>query len=249
MHLHPLGSTGPDVVLIHGIPGSAKSWWGSAELLATSHRVWVPDLLGFGESPRSSSLEAESQAAALDRALAEAQVTKASIVGHDFGGPIAMSLYRRRPQLFESLTLMATNAFPDTPIPIPLSAVTWPIVGDAMSRIVFSKPSLRAMLWRYGGSQLGDPAAVRTIFTGSLRELEARYRDYPAILQTVDVPTLIVWGDNDPFFPIEMAYRIGDLLRDVTVITLAGGHFLPETHPSEIAALVSELVRRQTRCL
>jgi len=82
-----------------------------AELLAPANDVVVPDLLGFGRSPRPDELHPEAQAAALEDALGRAGINRATLVGHDFGGPISLSLYRRRPELFGSLALMATNAF------------------------------------------------------------------------------------------------------------------------------------------
>lgn len=133
------------LVLIHGIPGSHGSWDRVAERLAPANDVVVPDLLGFGRSPRPDELHAEAQAAALEDALGRAGIKRATIVGHDVGGPISLSLYRRRPDLFGSLALMATNAFPDTPIPFPLSTITLPVVGNVMARSLFSSPAL--MLW------------------------------------------------------------------------------------------------------
>jgi pimeloyl-ACP methyl ester carboxylesterase len=247
MHLHRLGTAGPQVVLIHGIPGSAQGWMPVAELLSEDHRVCVPDLLGFGASPTPPGIDAGAQAAALEHALAAASVEKATIVGHDFGGPIALSLYERHPHLFQALALMATNAFPDTPIPFPLNTVAWRIVGTGIARVLFSKLALRAMLWRYGGNHVSDATSVRRIFTESLQELDARYRAYPSILQRVEVPTLVVWGDKDPFFPLEIGRRTAALGRDFELAILeGGGHFLPEQLPVEVASAIRDLASRAT---
>ena len=245
MKLHADGPRdGPAVVLVHGIPGSAAGWRVVAGDLARDHRVVVPDLLGFGASPRPAILAAPAQAAALARALGESGVTRAAFVGHDFGGPVVLSLYADRPELFTHLALMSTNAFPDTPIPFPLATVTWPWVGRAMARALFSGIALRMMLWRYGGRHLGDAGSVRTIFTDALRHLEQRYRHYPGVMESVRVPALVAWGARDPFFPIAQAHRTAAALRGSELHVLPGaGHFLPEERPLDVARLVRALVR------
>ena len=245
MHLHRHGSHGPPVVLIHGIPGSFRVWREVAEKLATEHLVLIPDLLGFGEGDPVSELDADAQAEALAGALNEAAIDRATIVGHDFGGPVAMSLYSARPELFHGFGLLATNAFPDTPIPFPLSTVNWPVVGDAMARMIFSAPSLKMMLRMYGSSELGNPVSVRAIFTDALQNLQARYERYPAILRDVSVPSLVLWGDRDPFFPVAQGRRLANLLEDVEFeIIERVGHFLPEQRPDAVAASIARLVAR-----
>jgi pimeloyl-ACP methyl ester carboxylesterase len=248
MFFHRFGEpSAPTVVLLHGIPGSAASWHDVAKQLASDHDVVVPDLLGFGKSPRPEEIHAEAQAVELDAALDRAGIQRAAVVGHDFGGPIALSLYRRRPELFTSLALMATNTFPDTPIPFPLSAVNLPLVGDLVARVLFSGPALKQMLRRYGGTHLGEAVSVRRIFTHSLQNLDELYRDYPAILATVKVPALVVWGDNDPFFPVAQGEGTASLLPDAEILVLTGaGHFLPEQKPDEVADALAALDARTT---
>src|SRR5688500_12006781 len=146
MFIERLGDpSSPKVLLLHGVPGSAAVWTPVVEKLSGDYEVIVPDLLGFGRSAMMPDLHATAQAEALRHALQEAGIGRAIFVGHDFGGPVSLSLYRAKPDLFSGLVLMATNAFPDTPIPFPLNAVTLPLVGDLMARILFSSCALRAL--------------------------------------------------------------------------------------------------------
>lgn len=242
------GSEGPAVVLIHGIPGSSDVWVGVEEALAPDHRVFVPDLLGFGASPRPRSAEelwADGQAAALANALDAAKITVACIVGHDFGGPVALALSQQRPDLFRSCGLLATNTFPDTPIPLPIRAASWPLVGRLAGRALFSGPSLALML-RQGSSAalrpevyLGDDAqraAIGTIFTHALRNLSDLYTPTEQALRALDMPVLVGWGDSDPFFSVEQGERTAAAtLRGRLVVYRGAGHFLPSERPVELA--------------
>lgn len=252
--------SGKSVVLLHGIPGSGRNWNGVADGLSDDHDVIVPDLLGFGGSSRPATLEAlhaDAQASALADLLDEIEVSGAIVVGHDFGGPIALLLAAKRPDLVSHLGLLATNAFTDTPIPFPLSAVTWPLVGNAASGLLFSRPSL-AMMLKSGtrkpnkrldaSAYLGDKGqvrSIRTIFGGSLSGLRTLYGPVEAALKSVHVPSIVVWGDRDPFFPVRQGERTAQALRAPLEVLEGAGHFLPEERPDEVAAAIRALEKME----
>lgn len=240
MFVHRFGTAGPLVVLLHGIPGSAVDWKNVAELLARDHRVMVPDLIGFGRSPRAERIE-ELWADAQAQALAPLMDEPAVVAGHDYGGPVALTLYRARPDLFTRLILMATNGFADTPIPLPIRAVTWPLVGPIAERVLMSRPGLR-MVGR-GHADVGDSAqarATRRIFAAALRELPARYRPIEALLPELGVPVTVLWGDRDPFFTLEQGERLAAAIPRAELRVLNdAGHFLPAERPAEVAAAIA----------
>ena len=254
--LRQSGSKGPALVLIHGIPGSAGVWDRVAQALAPDHRVFVPDLLGFGSSPRprrADELWADRQATALANTLDTVKVTGACIVGHDFGGPVALALSQQRPDLLGSCGLLASNTFPDTPIPLPIRAVTWPLVGGVAAGALFSAASLALMLRRGSSTPLqtevylGDDAqrtAIRTIFSHALRNLSELYIATQQALDELDVPVLVGWGDRDPFFPVEQGERTAAAARRGRLAVYTGaGHFLPSERPAELARDIRALAR------
>ena len=251
MHIETSGD-GEPVVLLHGIPGSGAIW--EAVTRRLTQRVVVPDLIGFGRSPRAvgiDDLDPVAQVTALEQALAGAGVGRAVFAAHDYGVPVALTLYGRRPDLFAGLVLAAGNAFTDTPIPLPIRAVTWPLVGGIAGRLLFSGPSLALML-RQGSTvaldrerYLGDDAqrrAIAAIFTAALRELERRYAELEAVLTRVDVPTVVIWGDEDPFFPLREGERLAAAIRGARLRVVEGrGHFLPEEAPVALADAIASV--------
>ena len=89
---------GHPLVLLHGFPGNSADWTAVADRLVHGHRVIVPDLLGFGASDRPAAftdLWADAQAEALVAALDARAVGHFALVGHDYGGPVALRLPRR----------------------------------------------------------------------------------------------------------------------------------------------------------
>jgi pimeloyl-ACP methyl ester carboxylesterase len=239
-------------LLIHGIPGSAAAWDPVAARLAEHHSVLAPDLLGFRGSrgpDHPDGLLAPGQARHLLALLDDEGIDRVLVVGHDFGGPVAVHLAAAAPERVAGLALFATNAFPDTPIPFPLSLVNAPVVGGLAARLLFSRPSLALMLRRGTGTpsvpmdvdrSIGDRhqrAAIAAIFTQSLRRLDELYRPVEAALASLAVPALVGWGDRDPFFPLAVGRRTAALIPDARFHLYAGaGHFLPEERPAEVAA-------------
>ncbi|MDP8930261.1 MAG: alpha/beta hydrolase [Actinomycetota bacterium] len=129
---------GPAVLLVHGIPGSSGVWAEvSTGLVDAGFRVLAPDLLGFGASDQPVSLDelwVAAQTTALAHVLDAFDAAPAITVGHDYGAPTSVMLARREPNAVSGLVLAAGNLFTDTPIPVPLNTVTWPLIGGLTGR-------------------------------------------------------------------------------------------------------------------
>lgn len=212
----------------------------------------APDLLGFGGQPLPPSrdaLLAPGQARHLLELLDRERIEKAIVVAHDFGGPVAAHLLHIAPSRVSALALFATNAFPDTRIPFPLSLVKAPLLGPLAARLLFSrrslammvrrgvgKPATRLELNRYLGGK-GQRAAIASIFEASLRRLGELYVPVEHAFATAGVPALVGWGDRDPFFPVAIGRRTAELLPDARFRLYEGaGHFLPDERPNELSA-------------
>jgi pimeloyl-ACP methyl ester carboxylesterase len=244
-------------VLLHGVPGSSAVWRGVAAVLGPAATVLRPDLAGFGGSALPADAEqllAPAQAAHVLRAMDAAGVERAVVAGHDFGGPVAAHLWALAPERVTALALLSTNAFPDTPVPFPLSTVRWPVVGRGAARVLFSAPSVAGMVaagtgrpwqWPDVRAAVGGRAqrrATASVFAASLRRLEELYAPVQQVLRTVTVPTLVAWGTRDPFFPVELGRRTAALVPGARFVVHDGaGHFLPQERPEEVARELAAL--------
>ncbi len=101
---------GPPVVLIHGMVNSSRHWEKVALLLAERYSVIAPDLIGHGDSagPRGDySLGAH--ASRIRDLLAVLGIDRATMVGHSYGGGVAMQFFWQFPQRTERLALISSG--------------------------------------------------------------------------------------------------------------------------------------------
>ena len=248
--------SGSPVVLLHGFPGNGSDWEAVAERLTDRHRVVIVDLLGFGSSHAPSSFEevwADSQARALAMTLDRITIDRAAVVGHDMGGPVALTFYREFPQRVTHLGLLSTNTFDDTPVDFPLSLVRVPTLGRVVERVLFSRASLD-LLGRAASRTTGirparntrsEANTIRTIFGNVLRELPRLYGPVRAVLPTISIPTVVMWGDRDMFFSVEQGQRTADAIPNAEFVLLEGcGHFPPIERTDAVAAALLDLLTR-----
>ena len=248
------------LLLLHGIPGWRGNWARVANRLGSDFRVVVPDLMGFGESgPAPDDNHAAGQARALVCLLDAIGLESVHLAGFDFGGPIAVTLLREHPARVRSLALLATNLFTDTPVPVPLRVARVPIAGDLAFRIMMGRAGQR-MLWipatrnrrafpwsRYRRVLQFDQGvtSTRQIFLHSLRHLERLYRPIEAHLPRITVPTTVLWGTADPFFPVSVGRRTAAAIPGSRYLEVDNcGHFIPEEQPDLVARELARLAGR-----
>jgi pimeloyl-ACP methyl ester carboxylesterase len=254
------GEVGPMVVLLHGIPGSRKTFAHVGECLGKSCRVVVPDLLGFGDSPDAPAhYHATEHAEVLVEFLGKLGIDDLHLVGFDFGGPTAICIAAKLGRRVRSLTVAATNIFPDTPIPPPLRLAKVPLLGWLFFRLAFGTLGLMAMWLAAVADRAAFPFAkyrmalrghgtrtTRRIFLSSMRDLPGLYGEVERLAKTLRLPSVVLWGDKDPFFPTAVGERTAKTLGAELLVLSGCGHFAPEERPAETAAAIAELIARSS---
>ncbi len=229
---------GVPVVLLHGLGASGRVFdrrvFGGA-------RVIVPDLPGCGRSGRWASLEPSAIARALRDELARRGVDRFRLVGHSFGGLVALELAAQNPDALVELTLASV------PVQgVPLELQLWlasplaPFSGPWIAAVARTRPALEAYLRGLWGTvtALAEPhvdvyaESARNEHFGAvvvegLREV-ARYRFEVEVLRRVRAPVRVVWGAADRLVPVEVGRSLAAGFG-VELEVLAGvGHCVPE---------------------
>jgi esterase len=105
LHYQELGS-GPPLVILHGLFGSAANWRAVARGLAGRYRVILADLRNHGASPHAPSMDYRDQAADVGALLHSLGLERASLIGHSMGGKVAMTLALTAPERVERLVVV-----------------------------------------------------------------------------------------------------------------------------------------------
>ncbi|MFO0634543.1 MAG: alpha/beta hydrolase [Nannocystaceae bacterium] len=205
--------------------------------------------------PRPRRGPTRAHADALSSWLRARGVDELHLVGFDFGGPTAVLLAAQH--RVRSLTLAATNLFPDTPVPLPLRLAKLPGLGALMYRLALGRAGQMAM-WRAAvADRTAFPFAryrallrdntvrsTRRIFYASMRDLPGLYGEVARAAAALRVPAAVLWGDRDPFFPLAIGERTAETLGAELHVLRGCGHFVPEERPVEMARVIAALVEQ-----
>ncbi len=259
---------GAPFLLLHGIPGSSYTWECVGTQLSDHYRVIIPDLMGFGESdPPSGDYYMPDQAKALKRLLDTLAIDSLFVAGHDFGGPVALTMMRLFPELqVDGLVLSQTNVFTDTPIPLPLKAARLPVIATPVFWLMIGNlPSLymtyiaaayqkENLPWTEFRRHLTSHGIhlTRRIFQRSLSDLPGNYGEIQAFLSKIAIPTLVLWAANDPFFTVATGERVQRAIAESSLkVYDHTGHFVPEERSQQVSEDIvkyfSEYERRSVR--
>jgi pimeloyl-ACP methyl ester carboxylesterase len=250
--------SGEPVVLVHGFPTSSRIWHAVVRDFPEGHRLVVVDLPGFGRSePGPDLADAVAHARALLSLLDELRIPRACLVGHGSGGAVVQRLAAMVPGRVSHLALIDTPAFGATPRRLaPILRAALPVArrlppailaGVVHGAVVkgFAIPDRSRLTLDTCLAPFTTPAG-REALVAHLRALgSCDTAETSPRLATLGIPTAVVWGTDDPFYPATLGERLQRAIPQASLDLVPGArHFLPEDAPDRIIARVVELVSR-----
>jgi pimeloyl-ACP methyl ester carboxylesterase len=256
-------ANGPVVLFLHGMVSDSSTWLRPAEILSSrGFRTIAPDLLGHGASDKPHwGYSIESFARDANELLARLRIRSATVVGHSYGGAVAMSMAHAYPKRVDRLVLVAAGGLGREVHPV-FRAATLPgartflrLLVNPQTATVYRRarlhrslrlsPEVINNLSRAGrglSTDDGRAAFFATLHTaikpsgqrGSMLEL-----DYVAR----DLPTLLVWSERDPVVPVAHAHRTYAHLPNSQLVIFPGSTHQPHHHSAErFADVLAEFV-------
>ena len=271
-HVAECGTGDKLALFLHGFPEFWYSWRHQLPLLARlGYRAWAPDLRGYGKSDRPARVEdyaieklVEDVAGLIDAAPARETV----LIAHDWGGIIAWAFAMRRPRPLARLVVMNLPH----PACFDREFRTWRQFRRSWYALLFQLPRLpEALLRARGYRAIGEafcgsavdksrfPDEVLQIYRESAARPGAltamvnyyrafgrggggarqRARGYPRI----DVPTLLIWGEEDVALCKETTFGTEEYVRDLTVRYLPHvSHWVQQEAPEVVNAMLEAFV-------
>jgi pimeloyl-ACP methyl ester carboxylesterase len=252
--------SGTPVVLLHSGGLSSRQWSRLSEDLATRYRVLVPDFIGY---PRSSPWPAgEVFHYLLDALMIELLLDSLSepahLVGHSYGGFIALvtALHRRRQ--VRSLALVEPVAFGVLRSSADETALATFVEGGVETRLLRAEGAggehwLRAFVDYWTGTGAWDrlPEPARASFRsvgwklyGEVRSLILDHTPHQAYA-TLSVPTLVLAGENSPVAERQVVAHLAAAIPRARAETIAGaGHMAPITHAPDVNSRIAAHLAR-----
>jgi 2-hydroxy-6-oxo-6-(2'-aminophenyl)hexa-2,4-dienoate hydrolase len=244
------------VVLVHGGGAGADAkgnWTGVIARLAERHRVFAPDMVGFGGTakPRDGVEYSQGERDAHLAAFVEAAVGgPATLVGNSMGGLTALGVARKRPELVSGLVLMGSAGLPIKPSPQLQAIVDYDFTEEGMARIVeaLTGPDFVAP---EGMVAYRHALSVEPDTQHAYKRITAWQKANGGLLMAEDdiaavrCPTLVVAGKNDGVVPVANAYRFIELIdQSWGVVMPRCGHWPMIEYPDAFADLVDRFVAR-----
>jgi epoxide hydrolase 4 len=264
------GGAGDDLaLLLHGWPQDGSSWRSVAPLLhEAGYRVVCPDLKGFGRSdaPRRG-YDPRTLADEISQLIRNLHARKAVLVGHDWGGAVALATAFRHPgrvralatvsSPFRQIDLSASWHIPLLNLPV-LPEVAFKVAGAPLTKAlvryaaVVQEPYTDEVLERYAAAVSEHPSgwlayyrrlSRKAILDWGVRRVRRRatFLREPAEPHRLRVPAVVVWGEEDPATPVHLATRVAHDLDAELVVVPGVGHFVHEEAPEALARAVLDL--------
>ena len=257
--------SGPVLLLLHGLGCDHTTWTPVIDQLAKRYTVIAPDLLGHGLSAKPrADYSVGGYANGMRDLLTVLNIDKVTVVGHSFGGGVAMQFAYQFPERTERMMLVASGGLGPEVTP-GIRAITTPGFHQAMG--VLTLPGVRhvgiaglKLASATGWKATHDLGEVADIYD-SFKDPHARHAIRHVVRAVVDwrgqivtmadrayltdaMPMAVVWGRNDMVIPVRHASNAAALAPKARVEVIPNaGHFPHKDHPERFVKVVTDWVQ------
>lgn len=252
-----LGERGSPVVLLHGLVASGL-WWGAAyDALARRHRLVVPDLLGFGRSPRpTAGCGPDDHVAALLSCLDELGITEPITIGaHSLGSLLAIRLAATHPDRVAGIVAFGPPLYADRRAALAHLGAAGPMgrlfvlpgaAAQVACRVICRHRGVAARIGVVTHPSLPPPIAADSVqhtwasYSQTLERviLEAEGRDWLTELRS---PVRLIAGDGDRVVDRDFLGHLPGEVDGLSVDVWKGAHDLPLVRPRECVEAIAQM--------
>lgn len=251
-YLEDGAQNGRVILLLHGGLGAAQASWGPVmSTLADEYRVLAPDLPGFGQTEALAQNDIQHLVEWIKAFMDTVEVGEAVVVGHAFGGLFARLFAAANPQYVPVVVIVNGGTIPSIP-PLFTTLSRLPVIGGMVFKGIGRSASSQQTLERM--------ISVKTSLTDSfVKNATNNAARFSQLMQQIAahgvpekrvprVPTLLLWGADDPEVPLDEARRIQGQIPGSKLSEIEScGHFpqleVPEVFAWQIKHFLSELSR------
>ncbi len=235
--------SGTPVLFLHGIPTSSYLWHDVAPALTDEFRVVAPDMVGYGNSAMHDGFDRSirAQEAMIDSLLGELDLDAVSFVGHDLGGGVGLRYAAHEPERVSKLVLSNAVCYDSWPIetivdlglPETIDGMDVDELQGMLRKLLRNtlygedpgEEFVEAMLAQWDSEEALVSLSRNAIGTNTSHTTEVDPSE-------IEAETLLLWGAEDEFQPIEYAERLERDIPDAELVGLGrANHWVPEDRP------------------
>jgi pimeloyl-ACP methyl ester carboxylesterase len=248
---------GPPVVLVHGTPTRSVLWRDVAPQLAEHFTVYVFDLLGFGQSERfeEQRVSIRLHGEVLAELVRDWGLEEPALVGHDIGASAVLRAHllegapARKLALLDAVVLRpwitATTRHLQAHLDVYRTMPThiFREVAATHLRTATARPMSPEVFAGYFDQWEGEHG--HHLWVRNVRGHDEQHTaDFEPMLDDMQTPTRIVWGEQDRWLPLEVSARIEARLPNADRVVIPdAGHFAPEDQPTKVAEALLDFLQ------
>lgn len=239
--LYPGNAERPVLVFLHGWRSEAAVWYHIVQMLkeqADVGDIYCLDLPGFGASPMvKKSMTLADYSASIEGFVKKLKLEKVILIGHSFGGRVAIKLAGAKADWLKKIVLVDSAGLIHNKNRKKLYAflaklakpIFWP---------KFMKPLRAKIYWKLGAQDYVATPRLNETFVGVIAE------DLADILSAINVPTLIIWGNQDIETPLSDAKHMAKKIKGSELKIIHGaGHLSFLDKPEKFVRDIKDFVK------
>jgi len=233
MHYYCAGRRDSPVVLIHGLGSSAETWAALMPLLSKEFLVYAPDLPGFGKTPLApEGTNISTHVLYLERFLDALGYPRVTLVGNSLGGWIATRFAVEHPERVNRLYLLNSAGLRRENLRSPYAEDRIAARRALEHMLGFSFPVPTSVL---DGVVRNSQAPA---YAGFIRGYDPR-EELDSVLADVQVPTTIIWGEQDNLLPLICAHNLHSGIASSELVLLPHVGHMPQIQaPVKVAHII-----------
>ncbi len=260
LHVERYGLGGQAVLLVHGFGTNSFVWRNVGPAIALANlTAFAVDMFGYGASDRPFDADygIAAQAEYLDRALTALRMARATVVGLDLGGAVALRFAAAHPERVEKLVLINPVAFDEIPaddvrslqrntgrFALRISRGVMgaaPLMRELLRNSVADAANMPdALVGRYMAPYVGSDGVDHLLRTARVIDKD----DMDEVdLRALPHPTLLLWGERDPWVSSKVGEDLANAIGGSKLVRLPNAsRLVPEDAPEMVAELVLDFI-------
>ncbi len=239
---YDVSGEGAPLILMHGWGCNHSTVASVAAVASETHTVYNIDLPGFGDTPEPPEAWTVDQYTELIEKFCEKLgIYSPVVVGHSFGGRIALVMASRTP-VSKVILIDAAGVKPKRTIRYYYKVYSFKLMRYISSLILGKKRAMALIDRRRAKSGSADYAAASPMMRAVMSK--AVNYDLKYLMPRIGAPTLLIWGENDTATPLRDAKIMERLIPDAGLVSFPGcGHYSFLDNPSGFAAVMRSFLQ------